>query len=206
MEQEQHTNPRKLSYVHTNLRKWSKNSVGNIFSRKNEIRCRINELDLMEEGDLSPEPVMERKRTGIEMEFLINQEETYWNQRSRKRWIKNGNCKTILSYPCKQLVDGNSNSGDLWRWKEDKCSAGYLEDISRFLQSLPGEGKKNKLKSHFETFLSWRLNKSKMPGRRDNTKKKLKVDCFNSQRMNFLYWMVFQPSSFYQKYWKIIRT
>ncbi|XP_073112185.1 uncharacterized protein [Elaeis guineensis] len=85
----------KLRNLRTNLKRWSKSTVGNITTRKIRIAAQINELDELEEQrNLNPAERSSRADLKLQLESILQQEEIMWHQRSCNTWLHEGDRNT----------------------------------------------------------------------------------------------------------------
>ncbi|XP_020264999.1 uncharacterized protein LOC109840677 [Asparagus officinalis] len=85
----------KLKLLKRMIKWWKKNILGSISSRKADILSKINSFDLLEEQrPLSDSEFIERKSLQSSFSSIIKEEETYWHQRSRIQWLKEGDSNT----------------------------------------------------------------------------------------------------------------
>ncbi|XP_010253034.1 PREDICTED: uncharacterized protein LOC104594458 [Nelumbo nucifera] len=85
---------RKLKNLKGKLKEWNSNQFGRIEERKSTLISRIEEIDRREEeGQMGME---EKERTNLkkELEATLLREEISWKQKSRERWIKEGDGNT----------------------------------------------------------------------------------------------------------------
>lgn len=78
--------------------------MGNIFSRKRELKNKIEATDKLEENnELSIDERYQRYLLKSQLAKIISKEEIYRWQRSRDQWIKNEDRNTnFFSYMCQQ--------------------------------------------------------------------------------------------------------
>ena len=75
---------RKLQFFKSKLKKWNKESFGELKERKKRILNDIVNIDVVEqEGNLSPELTTQRALTKKELEELLLREEVHWRQKAR---------------------------------------------------------------------------------------------------------------------------
>ena len=82
---------RKLKFVKSKLKDWNKVAFGELRERKNFILSDLGRIDLIEqEGNLNLDLVSKRTLRRREVEDLLLKEEVHWRQKSRVKWIKEG--------------------------------------------------------------------------------------------------------------------
>ncbi|XP_020262542.1 uncharacterized protein LOC109838519 [Asparagus officinalis] len=85
----------KLKLLKRRIKWWRKNVHESISSRKNTLLSKIHSIDLIEEQrSLSPTELDERKAFQSSFASIIQEEESYWHQRSRIQWLKEGDTNT----------------------------------------------------------------------------------------------------------------
>ena len=92
---EGHKFMRKVKFVKSKLKDWNKVAFGDSRERKNSIISDLGRIDLFEqEGNLNHDLLSERTLKRKELEELWLKEEDYWRQKSRIKWIKEGDCNS----------------------------------------------------------------------------------------------------------------
>ncbi|KAJ9701102.1 hypothetical protein PVL29_006450 [Vitis rotundifolia] len=92
---EDHKFMRKLKFVKSKLKDWNKVAFGDLRERKNLILSDLGRIDLIEqEGNLNIDLVSERTLRRRELEDLLLKEEVHWRQKSKVKWIKEGDCNS----------------------------------------------------------------------------------------------------------------
>eukprot|EP00257_Ricinus_communis_P013849 XP_015571384.1 uncharacterized protein LOC8281037 [Ricinus communis] len=95
---------RMLDLLREELRRWNKNSFGNIKQTIGRIEDQIDELDLSFEKAVPKQDVLRNRRLlWIDLWQKYKQDEIYWRQMSRSKWVKDGDQNTILSICLLQL-------------------------------------------------------------------------------------------------------
>ena len=75
---------RKLQFFKSKLKKWNKESFGELKERKKRILNDIVNIDVVEqEGNLSPKLSTQRALRKRELEELLLREEVHWRQKAR---------------------------------------------------------------------------------------------------------------------------
>ncbi len=86
---------RKLKALKEDLKQWNYHEFGNVSTKMKQLSCELEVLDCKErQGGLSS---MERDLRGsllLELDRLAHLEETSWCQKSRVRWLKEGDNNT----------------------------------------------------------------------------------------------------------------
>jgi hypothetical protein len=86
---------RKLKALKEDLKQWNYHEFGNVSTKLKQLSCELEVLDCKErQGGLSS---MERDLRGsllLELDRLAHLEETSWRQKSRVRWLKEGDNNT----------------------------------------------------------------------------------------------------------------
>ncbi|KAL6348507.1 hypothetical protein AAG906_009967 [Vitis piasezkii] len=92
---EGHKFMRKLKFVKSKLKEWNIMTFGDLKERKKLILTDLSRIDLFEqEGNLNPDLVLERTLRRRELEDVLLKEEVQWRQKSRVKWIKEGDCNS----------------------------------------------------------------------------------------------------------------
>jgi hypothetical protein len=85
----------KLKSLKTDLRRWNKDSFGNVNSRKNDLQVQIQDFDLLEETrPLSVEEGVMKDHLKVDLENVLLLEEIKWRQSSRVTWLREGDKNT----------------------------------------------------------------------------------------------------------------
>ena len=86
---------RKLKFVKLKLKEWNIVAFGDLKERKKLILTDLGRIDLIEqEGNLNLDLVLERTLRRRELEDVLLKEEVQWRQKSRVKWIKEGDCNS----------------------------------------------------------------------------------------------------------------
>ena len=85
----------KLKLLKDSIKKWNKESFGNIFQAKQALECKMqtNQDQGMSMG-FSEELQIQEKSLLQEFSRQEQQEEVYWNQKYRFKWLQEGECNT----------------------------------------------------------------------------------------------------------------
>ena len=86
---------RKLKYIKANLKKWNKESFGNIMEEKLRLESKIGEIQVwvMKDGYNDEESTKEGELIK-ELAQREKQEEILWRQKYRQMWLKEGDRNT----------------------------------------------------------------------------------------------------------------
>ena len=95
---------KKLKFVKSKLKDWNKVAFGDLRERKFFILSDLGRIDLIEqEGNLNLDLLSERTLRRRELEDLLLKEEVHWRQKSRVKWIKEGDCNSKFFH---RMVNG----------------------------------------------------------------------------------------------------
>ncbi|RVW50795.1 hypothetical protein CK203_076874 [Vitis vinifera] len=104
---EGHKFMRKLKFVKSKLKDWNKVAFGDLREKKKLILSDLARIDLIEqEGNLNLDLVSERTLRRRELEDLLLKEEVHWRQKSRVKWIKEGDCNSKFFH---RMTNGRQN-------------------------------------------------------------------------------------------------
>ncbi|KAF7836148.1 ribonuclease H [Senna tora] len=97
-----------LNQFKDSLRKWNRDTFGNIKKRKNTLLKRIKGIQEAQEKKYNPFLYKLGKTLSAELEQVLNQEEALWFQKARCQWIKDGFKQTqeIGKYLGANLIHG----------------------------------------------------------------------------------------------------
>ena len=85
----------KLKKLKEEIKEWNKNHLGDIRCAKTSILEEIKNLDIQEEARcLTEEELARRTSLKIDFEKKVKEEEISWRQRSRCKWLKEGDKNT----------------------------------------------------------------------------------------------------------------
>ena len=78
----------KIKILKTNIKKWNKESFGNIFHAKMELDYKIKEFQTLAMQSVFSVDIREKESSLLqEFSHREHQEEIYWNQKARVKWI-----------------------------------------------------------------------------------------------------------------------
>ena len=98
---------RQLQFVKAKLKAWNKASFGEPNERKKSILLDLANFDTMEqERGISPELLVQRALRKEELEELILREEIHWRQKTRVKWVKEGDCNSNFFH---KVANGRRN-------------------------------------------------------------------------------------------------
>ena len=85
----------KLKTIKINLKRWNKNTFGDIFQAKKELEEKMANLQqsLIKEGP-NDERIAQESNLQRQWEERLKQEELLWRQKSRVQWLKQGERNT----------------------------------------------------------------------------------------------------------------
>jgi Ser-tRNA(Ala) deacylase AlaX len=97
----------KLKNIKKDMKGWGTNLRGRYIKRKKEINRELEEVEKLEENQsLSATQIRRRDQIQHELLAIIDKEESYWQQRSRERWLLQGDINTSffhrISNGCKR--------------------------------------------------------------------------------------------------------
>jgi hypothetical protein len=113
-----------LSNLTNNLKVWNKEVFGNIFKRKKELLARLN--GIQNSPNYGYSNFLENLENELQHQLTttLYQEECLWYQKSRGKWITDGDrntkyyhSKTIVRRRCNKIVSLRSGAGE---WIEDQ--------------------------------------------------------------------------------------
>ena len=117
----------KLKALKEDLKKWNKDSFGDVHHRKNCCMRDILELDVKEEREgLSSDEYLLREEFKGEVTKLAHLAETSWRQKSRATWLKEGDNNTSFFHHMANLNRRRNYLGSL---EVDGCIFEDKEDI-----------------------------------------------------------------------------
>ncbi|XP_012842431.1 PREDICTED: uncharacterized protein LOC105962665 [Erythranthe guttata] len=142
----------------TALLQWSQSSIENPRNRISKVQKRLHELG---RGLQSTEIISERRTLQNELEQLYQDLDTYWKQRSRVQWMKEGDRNTGF-FHAKATIRKRNNwvhriKNDLGEWTDNKAEieqviANYFSSI--FQSTYPTEGVIESVTQHIDRRLS----------------------------------------------------
>ncbi|KAJ9691309.1 hypothetical protein PVL29_013479 [Vitis rotundifolia] len=104
---EGHKFMRRLQFVKAKLKEWNKASFEELNERKKSILNDLVIFDAIEqEGGLTPDLLVQRALRKGELEELILREETFWRQKARVKWVKEGDCNSKFFH---KVANGRRN-------------------------------------------------------------------------------------------------
>ena len=88
---------RKLQFIKAKLKYWNKNTFGMLKESKKTILDEIDNIDANDqEGALSSALGAQRVVRKWELEKIILREEIRWRQKTKIKWVKDGDCNSKL--------------------------------------------------------------------------------------------------------------
>lgn len=93
----------KLRHCRNRMKEWYKmkfHSISNaIRCIQEEIRC----IDLLEERNILPQEVRD-KRVDLkaQLHLILKEEEILWRERAKQHWLKEGHSNTVFSHSCQR--------------------------------------------------------------------------------------------------------
>ena len=86
---------RKLQLIKAKLKVWNRDVFGDLKEEKNNILSNISRIDSAEqEGNLTHDLYLLRALRKRELEILLLKEEIHLRQKSRVKWIREGDCSS----------------------------------------------------------------------------------------------------------------
>lgn len=88
----------KLSYIKNKLKEWNKENFKNIFTKKAWVEEELRKLSekFIERG-IKKEDFEKEQNLKLELAEIMVKEETFWCQKSRETWLKEGDRNKIFS-------------------------------------------------------------------------------------------------------------
>lgn len=132
----------KLKACRTDLSRWSKQVFGNNRAQIDVTKARLHQISAMPATD---QLLVEEKTLKSKLHALWKQEEIYWKQRSRVRWLKEGDrnskffhLSTMERRRRNKIIKLRDSGGrGVWLDKEPEI----MEEIHRFFSGLLGPEK-----------------------------------------------------------------
>ncbi|RVX18326.1 LINE-1 retrotransposable element ORF2 protein [Vitis vinifera] len=122
---EGHKFMRKLKFVKSKLKDWNKVAFGDLRERKKLILSDLCRIDLIEqEENLNLDLVLERTLRRRELEDLLLKEEVHWRQKSRVKWIKEGDCNSKFFH---RMTNGRRIYQECWDVIKEDLMRVFLE-------------------------------------------------------------------------------
>jgi len=124
----------KLKIIKANLKRWNKNTFGNIFQAKRELEEKMAGLQrtMIKEGP-NEERLAQESNLQKKWEERLRQEELLWKQKSRVQWLKHGERNT--SFLHKSTIHHRANNRILSLTKVDGAKVFTREQIGYELNS-----------------------------------------------------------------------
>ena len=86
---------RKLQFIKAKSKVWNRDVFGDLKEEKNNIFSDISRIDSIEqEGNLTHDLYLLGALRKRELETLLLKEEVHWRQKSRVKWIREGDCNS----------------------------------------------------------------------------------------------------------------
>ncbi|KAL8152543.1 hypothetical protein V2J09_010303 [Rumex salicifolius] len=123
--------PAALNVLKNKLKKWNKEVFGNIFARKERLISEIMDIRSLQEVAVTDALLAEEERVAAELDLVLNQEELLWLQKSREKWIREGDRNTSF-FHLSTIVRRRRNRVEMLRddsgsWVTDQ---GRLEEMA----------------------------------------------------------------------------
>ncbi|XP_024043217.1 uncharacterized protein LOC112099919 [Citrus clementina] len=123
------------------LQRWSKQQFGNMMAKVNQLKRKLVEIKF---NHVQYEAKNEIRNTEKQIENLLMDEETYWRQRSRVEWLKEGDRNTKFFYskalaPMKKnMIWGVLNQQNVWVEDEEEVERQFCNYFTNlFTTSSP---------------------------------------------------------------------
>ncbi len=124
----------KLKALKEDLKKWNKDTFGDVHHRKNCCMRDILELDVKEgQGGLSLDEQQLREALKGEVVQLAHMAETSWRQKSRATWLKEGDNNTSFFH---RMANSNRRKNYLGSLEVDGCLYEDKEDIKTQVENF----------------------------------------------------------------------
>lgn len=115
---------KKLKQLKARLREWAKFCFGSIKLKKLALLNEIESLDLIKENRLLTEEEGSREsEVQLALNSLLKQEELYWKQCSRVKWIKEGDENTKFFHA---FANGRRNRNFIPRIRDGNFFCGRI--------------------------------------------------------------------------------
>ena len=125
----------KLKILKTSIQKWNKESFGNIFLAKVELDCKIKEVQNQGMQSVFSLEIREKEHFFLhEFSQREHQEEIYWSQKSRVKWLHEGERNTSFFHKS-TIHHRQSNRLTRLRTEEGPIAESY-EDMERTVNSF----------------------------------------------------------------------
>jgi hypothetical protein len=144
----------KLKNVKNDLKGWGANLRGRDIKRKKEIGCELEALELQEElYPLDADQIRRRAQIQKELLTIIDREESYWHQRSREKWLLQGDSNTAFFH---RMSNGCKRKRTIFSLKDgDNIIQGtpdLLEHATAFYKNLFGPANDSGIRLADETW------------------------------------------------------
>jgi hypothetical protein len=138
---------KKLQALKGEIKKWNREEFGNVGARTKAWAEELELLDSIEEGrGLSEEEKERRRGLALELEASLLQEEICWRQKSRVRWLKEGDKCTKFFH---QVANANRRNNSIESLSVNGSDTSDSEAISSHIVNF--------YESLFSEPLNWRL-------------------------------------------------
>lgn len=149
------TTPEALVELRTKLKKWNREVFGDIHKRKEDLLSKIKEIQNLLDSSQTDDLLSQEEVLIQDLDRVLEQEEILWLQKSRERWIVEGDRNTSLFHIStvirrrRNRIESLKNDAGEWvsnpQELEQIATAYYkrlysLDDVDQVVDKLPPNG------------------------------------------------------------------